>query len=170
MVRQGLFSDAVLAYLDARYGIKWPVLRSLTSPLRIGEVLILPITGFSPVCLRAHSSRIVELTRFWFHNEREEQKALTMHLSFFPLSFASPFVLLNRVVNPTSRPMDLTTSKHVSSTISEVHGRGCTIEGGCLVFMAFARLIEVINRVGSGAGGRRGCCTIDELLEQTRDA
>jgi hypothetical protein len=43
----GMFTDSVLAYLEARYGVRWPMLRGLTEPLRIGEVLILPITGAS---------------------------------------------------------------------------------------------------------------------------
>jgi alpha 1,6-mannosyltransferase len=66
----GLFSDAVLScvihlsitclvvkrddqlircrFLLARYNVTWHRLRALDHPLRIGDVLILPITGFSP--------------------------------------------------------------------------------------------------------------------------
>ncbi|KAK4684376.1 hypothetical protein P7C73_g5802, partial [Tremellales sp. Uapishka_1] len=44
----GLFSDAVLAFLLARYKVTWHRLRDLDHPLRIGDVLILPITAFSP--------------------------------------------------------------------------------------------------------------------------
>lgn len=41
----GVWTDAVLAYLKARYNVSWHDLRGLQHPLRIGEVLILPITG-----------------------------------------------------------------------------------------------------------------------------
>ncbi|WWC91016.1 uncharacterized protein L201_005956 [Kwoniella dendrophila CBS 6074] len=44
----GLFSDSVMAFLLARYNVTWHRLRGLDHPLRIGDVLILPITGFSP--------------------------------------------------------------------------------------------------------------------------
>ncbi|TYJ57723.1 hypothetical protein B9479_001577 [Cryptococcus floricola] len=44
----GLFTDSVLAFLLARYNVTWHRLRGLHHPLRIGDVLILPITGFSP--------------------------------------------------------------------------------------------------------------------------
>ncbi|KAL7421127.1 hypothetical protein Q5752_004012 [Cryptotrichosporon argae] len=44
----GLFSDAVFAFLLARYNVTWHRLRGLDHPLRIGDVLVLPITGFSP--------------------------------------------------------------------------------------------------------------------------
>ncbi|WVF65365.1 hypothetical protein IAT40_000092 [Kwoniella sp. CBS 6097] len=44
----GLFTDSVLAYILARYNVTWHRLRGLDHPLRIGDVLILPITGFSP--------------------------------------------------------------------------------------------------------------------------
>ncbi|WWC63834.1 uncharacterized protein I303_106439 [Kwoniella dejecticola CBS 10117] len=44
----GLFTDSVVAFLLARYNVSWHRLRSLDHPLRIGDVLILPITGFSP--------------------------------------------------------------------------------------------------------------------------
>ncbi|KAK6906414.1 hypothetical protein L486_06022 [Kwoniella mangroviensis CBS 10435] len=44
----GLFTDSVLSFLLARYNVTWHRLRGLNHPLRIGDVLILPITGFSP--------------------------------------------------------------------------------------------------------------------------
>ncbi|ORX39234.1 hypothetical protein BD324DRAFT_576681 [Kockovaella imperatae] len=44
----GLFSDSVLSYLLARYDVSWHRLRGLNHPLRIGDVMILPITAFSP--------------------------------------------------------------------------------------------------------------------------
>lgn len=44
----GVFTDAVMAYLLARYRVSWKDLRGITRPTRIGEVLILPITAFSP--------------------------------------------------------------------------------------------------------------------------
>ncbi|KIR64011.1 alpha 1,6-mannosyltransferase [Cryptococcus bacillisporus CA1873] len=44
----GLFTDSVLAFLLARYNVTWHRLRGLEHPLRIGDVLILPITAFSP--------------------------------------------------------------------------------------------------------------------------
>ncbi|KAG7531417.1 hypothetical protein FFLO_04338 [Filobasidium floriforme] len=44
----GLWSDSVFSYLLARYGITWHDLRALDHPMRIGEVLVLPITAFSP--------------------------------------------------------------------------------------------------------------------------
>ncbi|ORY33027.1 hypothetical protein BCR39DRAFT_520802 [Naematelia encephala] len=44
----GLFTDSVLSFLLARYQVTWHRLRGLDHPLRIGDVLILPITAFSP--------------------------------------------------------------------------------------------------------------------------
>ncbi|KAJ9111370.1 hypothetical protein QFC19_001138 [Naganishia cerealis] len=44
----GIWTDAVLAYLKARYNVTWHDLRGLQHPQRIGEVMILPITAFSP--------------------------------------------------------------------------------------------------------------------------
>lgn len=43
-----VFTDAVLDYLRARYGLVWRDLKGLTKPLRVGDVIILPSTGFSP--------------------------------------------------------------------------------------------------------------------------
>lgn len=42
-----MWTDAVLAYLKARYNVSWHELRGLQRPLRVGEVLLLPITGQS---------------------------------------------------------------------------------------------------------------------------
>lgn len=44
----GAFSDAVFSYLQARYGIHWSQLHDIQTATRIGEVAILPITGFAP--------------------------------------------------------------------------------------------------------------------------
>ncbi|WWD21213.1 hypothetical protein CI109_105697 [Kwoniella shandongensis] len=44
----GLFTDSVMAYILARYNVTWHRLRGLDHPLRIGDVLIMPITAFSP--------------------------------------------------------------------------------------------------------------------------
>lgn len=44
----GVWTDAVLIYLKARYGVKWTDLRGLERPLRVGDVVVLPVTGFSP--------------------------------------------------------------------------------------------------------------------------
>ncbi|CAD6575672.1 MAG: membrane-bound alpha-1,6- mannosyltransferase Initiation-specific [Tremellales sp. Tagirdzhanova-0007] len=44
----GLFTDAVLAFLLTRYHVTWHRLRGLDHPLRVGDVMILPITAFSP--------------------------------------------------------------------------------------------------------------------------
>lgn len=43
-----VFTDSVLSYLFARYGLVWQDLREMRRPLRVGDVLILPVTGFSP--------------------------------------------------------------------------------------------------------------------------
>lgn len=44
----GVWTDAVLTYLHARYGVKWTDLRGLSGPVRIGDTVVLPVTGFSP--------------------------------------------------------------------------------------------------------------------------
>lgn len=44
----GAFSDAVFSYLQARYGIHWSQLHNIQTATRIGEIAILPITGFAP--------------------------------------------------------------------------------------------------------------------------
>lgn len=44
----GIWTDAVLQYLAARYGCQWTDLRGLDKPLRVGDVIVLPVTGFSP--------------------------------------------------------------------------------------------------------------------------
>jgi alpha 1,6-mannosyltransferase len=43
-----VFTDSVLSYLLARYGMVWQDLKDLRRPLRVGDVLILPVTAFSP--------------------------------------------------------------------------------------------------------------------------
>lgn len=42
-----LFTDAVLSYLRARYGVMWTSLRELKGPVRIGEVAILPMRALT---------------------------------------------------------------------------------------------------------------------------
>lgn len=44
----GVWTDAVLQYLAARFGCSWTDLRGLSRPLRVGDVVVLPVTGFSP--------------------------------------------------------------------------------------------------------------------------
>ena len=44
----GVWTDSVLRYLRIKYGVRWTDLRRLAKPLRVGEVVILPVTGFSP--------------------------------------------------------------------------------------------------------------------------
>lgn len=44
----GMWSDSVMAYLQTRYNVTWHRLRGLNHPLRIGDVLVLPITAFHP--------------------------------------------------------------------------------------------------------------------------
>ncbi|WWD20536.1 hypothetical protein CI109_105012 [Kwoniella shandongensis] len=44
----GVWTDAVLGYLRVKYGLLWTDLRGIQEPLRIGDVVILPVTGFSP--------------------------------------------------------------------------------------------------------------------------
>ncbi|OCF58527.1 hypothetical protein L486_04560 [Kwoniella mangroviensis CBS 10435] len=44
----GVWTDAVLSYLRVQYGLVWTDLKDLRVPLRIGDVVILPVTGFSP--------------------------------------------------------------------------------------------------------------------------
>lgn len=44
----GAFSDAVFSYLQARYGIHWSQLHNIQTATRIGDVAIVPITGFAP--------------------------------------------------------------------------------------------------------------------------
>lgn len=43
-----VWTDAVIGYLRAKYGLIWPDLKDLKQPLRVGDVVILPVTGFSP--------------------------------------------------------------------------------------------------------------------------
>ncbi|KIR51471.1 alpha 1,6-mannosyltransferase [Cryptococcus gattii Ru294] len=44
----GVWTDAVLSYLRVKYGVKWVDFKGTQEPLRIGDVVILPVTGFSP--------------------------------------------------------------------------------------------------------------------------
>ncbi|KAL9934743.1 hypothetical protein V8E36_006518 [Tilletia maclaganii] len=44
----GVWTDAVLAYLQTRYHVHWSQLHDLRHVTRIGEVVILPLTGLSP--------------------------------------------------------------------------------------------------------------------------
>ncbi|KAG8852235.1 membrane-bound alpha-1,6- mannosyltransferase Initiation-specific [Tulasnella sp. 330] len=44
----GVFTDSAFRYLNARYNFTWADLRGLREPLRVGDVAILPVTGFSP--------------------------------------------------------------------------------------------------------------------------
>lgn len=44
----GVFTDSVLRYLSLKHDVKWTDLRGMQSPLRVGDVTILPATGFSP--------------------------------------------------------------------------------------------------------------------------
>jgi len=44
----GVWTDATVNYLEVKYGVKWTDLRELSAPMRVGEVLVLPVTGFSP--------------------------------------------------------------------------------------------------------------------------
>ncbi|TYJ52494.1 hypothetical protein B9479_006888 [Cryptococcus floricola] len=44
----GVWTDAVLGWLRVGWGVRWVDLRGLREPMRVGDVLILPVTGFSP--------------------------------------------------------------------------------------------------------------------------
>ncbi|WVF68134.1 hypothetical protein IAT40_002897 [Kwoniella sp. CBS 6097] len=44
----GVWTDAVLSYLRVKHGVLWTDLKNLREPLRVGDVVILPVTGFSP--------------------------------------------------------------------------------------------------------------------------
>ncbi|ORY35864.1 hypothetical protein BCR39DRAFT_563283 [Naematelia encephala] len=44
----GVWTDAVLSYLRIKYGMNWTDLKNIRQPIRVGEVVILPVTGFSP--------------------------------------------------------------------------------------------------------------------------
>ncbi|GJJ09598.1 hypothetical protein Clacol_003821 [Clathrus columnatus] len=44
----GVFTDGALRFLQIQNGLQWIDLRQLEKPLRIGEITILPVTGFSP--------------------------------------------------------------------------------------------------------------------------
>jgi alpha 1,6-mannosyltransferase len=38
----------VSSYLRVKYGLLWTDLKDIREPLRIGDVVVLPVTGFSP--------------------------------------------------------------------------------------------------------------------------
>ncbi|WVQ85821.1 hypothetical protein IAT38_007989 [Cryptococcus sp. DSM 104549] len=44
----GVWTDAVLSYLRVKYGVEWTEFKGIQEPLRIGDVVMLPVTGFSP--------------------------------------------------------------------------------------------------------------------------
>lgn len=44
----GMWTDAVITYLRNRWGCEWTELKGMTKPMRVGDVVVLPITGFSP--------------------------------------------------------------------------------------------------------------------------
>lgn len=44
----GIWTDAVVTYLRNRWGCEWTELRDMRRPMRVGDVVVLPITGFSP--------------------------------------------------------------------------------------------------------------------------
>ncbi|OWT37939.1 alpha 1,6-mannosyltransferase [Cryptococcus neoformans Bt1] len=44
----GVWTDAVLSYLKVKYGVQWVDFKGIQEPLRVGDVVILPVTGFSP--------------------------------------------------------------------------------------------------------------------------
>ncbi|KAG9013704.1 membrane-bound alpha-1,6- mannosyltransferase Initiation-specific [Tulasnella sp. JGI-2019a] len=44
----GVLTDSVFRYLRARCNFTWPDLQNLKAPLRVCDVVILPVTGFSP--------------------------------------------------------------------------------------------------------------------------
>jgi hypothetical protein len=48
LVRKRLTHPHFRRYLRVKFGVRWTDLKDLQEPLRIGEVLILPVTGFSP--------------------------------------------------------------------------------------------------------------------------
>ncbi|CAF3522954.1 unnamed protein product, partial [Rotaria sp. Silwood2] len=44
----GLWTDTVFDYLNETYHVQWPTLTKLDHTRLIGDVYILPITGFQP--------------------------------------------------------------------------------------------------------------------------
>ncbi|KAF8682400.1 Rhomboid family [Rhizoctonia solani] len=44
----GVFTDSVIRYLAAEHNTTWPMLKNLRRPLRIRDMVVLPVTGFSP--------------------------------------------------------------------------------------------------------------------------
>ncbi|WVN89581.1 uncharacterized protein L203_104808 [Cryptococcus depauperatus CBS 7841] len=64
----GVWTDATLEYLRVKYGLKWVDLKGIQEPLRIGDIVILPVTGFSP-----------EVTNFG-SKSRTDIQAMSEHL------------------------------------------------------------------------------------------
>lgn len=48
LIRGACICLHLTSYLRARYGFTWSDLRDIEAPLRVGDVVILPLTGFSP--------------------------------------------------------------------------------------------------------------------------
>lgn len=44
----GIFTDSVFRYLAVQHGMTWPIAKNLRRPLRAQDVVILPVTAFSP--------------------------------------------------------------------------------------------------------------------------
>ncbi|CAE6432560.1 unnamed protein product [Rhizoctonia solani] len=44
----GVFTDSVIRYIATEHNVAWPALKNLHKPVRIKDVIILPVTGFSP--------------------------------------------------------------------------------------------------------------------------
>ncbi|QRV86322.1 glycosyltransferase family 32 protein [Ceratobasidium sp. AG-Ba] len=44
----GVFTDSVIRYLASKHQITWPALKNLRKPVRFGDLMVLPVTGFSP--------------------------------------------------------------------------------------------------------------------------
>ncbi|KAG9033137.1 membrane-bound alpha-1,6- mannosyltransferase Initiation-specific [Tulasnella sp. JGI-2019a] len=63
----GVFTDAAFRYLNTRYGLTWPVLRNLRAPLRVGDVVILPVTGFSPGVQQFGAQEVEDEQAMVFH-------------------------------------------------------------------------------------------------------
>jgi len=44
----GAFTDSVMRYLAAENAMHWPSLKDLSKPMRVHDLVVLPVTGFSP--------------------------------------------------------------------------------------------------------------------------
>ncbi|KAG9098155.1 membrane-bound alpha-1,6- mannosyltransferase Initiation-specific [Ceratobasidium sp. UAMH 11750] len=44
----GVFTDSVIRYLASEHQVTWPTLKNLRKPVRVRDVVVLPVTGFSP--------------------------------------------------------------------------------------------------------------------------